>query len=129
MRFFHFAPEPEMQFTPVTSNRAMADESGDSAATASSLPRVTTMCVAPLSYSSTGSSDPSTPSVVEERVRIVERANGRHRLLHPPEHERSGLVALDLDGDDPHAGLELDHAALEWLSQNPGRAEDRMARE
>jgi len=63
MRLFHFAPEPEMQLTPVTSNRAMEAESGESAATASSLPRVTTMCVAPLSYSSIGSSDRSTPSV------------------------------------------------------------------
>ena len=49
MRFFQRPSSAAMQFTPVTPNRSIADESGESAATASALPSVTTMCVAPLS--------------------------------------------------------------------------------
>ena len=52
------------------------------------------------------------------------RLESRHRLSHPPEGQRSGLVSIHLDGDHAHPGLELDQGTLERLTQHPGRSEN-----
>ncbi len=86
-----------MQFTPVTSKAAIAFRSGTSAATASSLSSVTKMWVAPLSYSSTGSSDPETPSAAKSAcVSATGRTSGRGCSMRPktmrPESSRSSAT-------------------------------------
>ena len=62
IRVFQRSPDPAKQLTPVAPNSTTAATFGRSAATSSSEPSATKRCVAPLSYSSTGSSEPATPS-------------------------------------------------------------------
>ena len=46
-----------------------------------------------------------------------------------PKTRAPRLVAVDLDGNDSHPGLELDDAALERGREHPGGPEDRVAGE
>ena len=84
------------------------------------------MCVAPLSYSSTGSSERSRPSTESSGPLVGHGLDRRDRLLHAAEDERARLVPVDLDGNDPRSRLELDDGALERLRQHPRRPEHRV---
>ena len=101
-----------MQFTPVTPNVAIAAGSGESRRDCFSTRQrhddVRRAVVVQL-YRQLGSADGEHP---EERVGLIDLADSRHRLLHPPEYEAARLVAVELDRDHAHPGLELDHAAL-----------------
>ena len=63
---------------------------------------------------------------LEELRLSVVRLNRRQRLLHPAEDDAQ-LVALEPDGDDPHAGLEANLPQLERPGEHEGGAEDRMS--
>ena len=125
MRVFHFVPEPAKQFA-LTSRASSAVRSGRRRATASRDSSATYVCRDAVVVALDRQQRLLDTECCEESLRLGVRLDRRHGLRHPTEHERPGLVAIKLDGHDPHARLELDDPALERLRENPRRAEDRM---
>ena len=59
-----------------------------------------------------------------EHEPLVGCLDGRHRLAHPPEHDRAALVPLERDRDGPGARLQLDDPALERRTEHECGPED-----
>ena len=100
--------------------------SGFSAATSSFARSFTKAWRTPLSYTSTGSSDASTPSAASSASARSKGATlGTGCVIRPntirPDSSRSSST-----GTIPHAGLERDHAQLERRAEHERGAEARM---
>ncbi len=79
-----------------------------------------------MSYTSTGKLGRPDAERREHLVRAVVGRDGRHGLRHPAEDDPPGLVSFELDGDDPVARLERDHAQLQRRAEDERGAEAGM---
>jgi len=82
-----------------------------------------------LSYTSTGSSEPSIPSAAKSPSSLLEGLDRRHGLAHPPEDDAARLVPLELDRHNPATRLEPDRPELERRPEHEGRPENRVSGE
>ena len=123
MRVFHETAEPAKQLA-LTPSAASAPKSGrtrrDRGRRLERNERVGDSVVVAL-YRQRGSSHTESG---QELPGLGIRLESRHRLSHPPEGQRAGLVSIHLDGNHAHPGLELDHGTLERLTQHPGRSQN-----